>query len=226
MLIVSDLDIRGPRSEVMDSNTFLKSRVHDTILNIQPDYRYMRTGYYVSMQAEVMDCPVRPSCQDSLDAYRTPIFLLRANKAGLPTSPYIVSDNVKDIMFEADFPMVLFPLHPASNGAYKVVNSEGSLYRTVKSLGMNQKYPVCAENLFGRLISTKSLLGAVDDPLVTKLAAGVYEEFRLPICRLYLQVLGEEAYLCSLSPVHPEELTQRELRVLRDRIEATGKHFG
>jgi hypothetical protein len=209
----------------MDSKTFLKSWLQDTILNIQPDYRYMRTGYYVSMQAEIMGCPVRPSCQDSLDAYSTPIFLLRASRAGLPASPHVVSNNVKDIMFEIDFPMVLFPLHPASNGTYKLVNSEGSLYRTVKSMGMNQKYPVCAENLFGRLVSVKSLLGAVDDPLVAKVAEKVYEEFRLPVCRLYLQVLDREAYLCSLSPVQPEELTQRELQILRDRIGASGKHF-
>jgi hypothetical protein len=216
----------GPKSKVMDSNTFLKSWLQDTILNIQPDYRYMRTGYYVSMQAEIMGCPVRPSCQDSLDAYRTPIFLLRASRAGLPASPYIVSDNVRDIMFEMDFPMVLFPLHPASDGTYKVVNSEGTLYRTVKSMGMNQKYPVCAENLFGRLVSVKSFLGAVDDPLVAKVAERVYEEFRLPVCRLHLQVLDGEAYLCGLSPIRPEELTQRELLVLRDRIGAFGKHFG
>ena len=226
VLIISDLEIKGSESQVIGSNTFLKSRLRDTVLNIQPDYRYMSMGYYVSMQAEVTGCPVIPSCQNSLDAYRTPIFLLRARKAGLAISPYVVSDNVKDIMFEVDFPMILFPLHPTSNGGYKVVHSEGSLYRAVRSLGMNQKYPVCAENLFGRLISVKSLLGSVNDPSVMSVAARVYEEFKLPIFRLIVQVVGQEPYLCSLAPVHLEELTLEDLRVLSERIGAVGKHFG
>jgi len=226
VLVVSDLAIGNTESQVIGSHTFLKSWLVDTILNIQPDYRYMKMGYYVSMQAEVMGCPVIPRCQDSLDAYRTPVFLLRARKAGLAISPYVVSDNVKDIMFEVDLPMILFPLHPASNGGYKVVHSEGSLYRTVRSLGMNQKYPVCGENLFGRLVSAKSLLGHVGDPIVARMAARVYEEFKLPIFRLIVQVVEQEPYLCSLAPVPLEELTPEDLRVLSERIGAVGKQFG
>jgi hypothetical protein len=226
VLVVSDLAIKSSESRVIGSNTFLKSWLEDAVLNIQSDYRYMRMGYYVSMQAEVIGCPVIPSCQDSLDAYRTPIFLLRAGKRRLATSPYFVSDNVKDIMFEVDFPMILFPLHPLANGGYKVVHSEGSLYRAVRSLGMNQKYPVCAENLFGRLISTKSLLGSAEDPTVATMTARVYEEFKLPVCRIIFQVLGNEPYLCSLSAVHPEELTSEDLQVLSEKIGAVGKQFG
>ncbi|MCJ7630812.1 RimK-like ATPgrasp N-terminal domain-containing protein [Candidatus Bathyarchaeota archaeon] len=226
VLIVSDLALQNSESQVIGSRAFLNSWLKDTILNIQYDYRYMKMGYYVSMQAEVMGCPVIPSSQNSLDAYKPPIFLLRANKRGLATSPYVVSDNVKDIMFEVEFPMVLLPLHPTSNGGYKVVQSEGSLYRAVRSLGMNQKYPVCAENLFGRLLSVKSLLGSVDDPIVSTLASNVYEEFKIPVCRLILQVLDNEPYLCSLIPLHPEELNAEDLRILSERIGAVGKHFG
>jgi len=226
VLVVSDLDVKNPESQIVGSGTFLKSRLQDRILNIQPDYRYMRIGYYVSMQAEVMGCQVIPNCQDSLDAYKTPIFLLRARKAGIAISPYVVSDNVKDIMFEVDFPMIIFPLHPTSNGGYKVVHSEGSLYRAVKSLGMNQKYPVCAENLFGRLVSVKSLLGSVGDPIVAEMAAKVYEEFKLPVCRLIVQVVERKPYLCSLASLHSEELTPEDLQVLSERIGAAGKYFG
>ena len=226
MLIVSDMDVKCPESRVIDSRSFLKSWLSDTILNLEPDYRYMSMGYYVSMQAEVTGCPVIPRCQDILDAYRTPILLLRASKRGIAISPYVVSDNVKDMMFEAEFPMVLFPLYPASDGGYKVVNSEGSLYRAVRSLGMNQKYPVCAENLFGRLVAVKSLLGAVETPVLAEMAAQVYDEFKLPICRLVAQVTDEGPYLCSLAPVHPNELTPDDLRILSDRIGVAGKYFG
>jgi hypothetical protein len=129
-------------------------------------------------------------------------------------------------MFEVEFPMVLFPLHPSSNGGYKIVQSEGSLYRAVRSLGMNQKYPVCAENLFGRLTSVKSLLGSAEDPKVSVLASSVYEEFKIPVCRLILQILNDEPYLCSLTPLHQEELNAEDLRILSERIGAAGKHFG
>ncbi len=93
-------------------------------------------------------------------------------------------------------------------------------------MGMNQKYPVCAENLFGRLLSVKSLLGSVDDPIVSKIASHVYDEFKIPVCRLILQILNNESYLCSLIPLHPEELNAEDLRILSERIEAVGKHFG
>jgi hypothetical protein len=226
VLVVSDLVFTNQESTIIGSNNFLRAPQTDSILNIQPDYRYMRMGYYVSMQAEVMGCRVIPSSQDVLDAYRPPIFLLRASNRGLKTSPYIVSDNVKDIMFEVDFPMVLFPLHPASNGGYKVVNSEGSLYRAVRSLGMNQKYPVCAENLFGNLISAKFLLGSTDNQVASKIAGAVYDEFRLLICRLVLQVLDGEPFLCCLAPVHSNELTSENMKILSTRIGAVEKDFG
>jgi hypothetical protein len=226
VLVVSDLAFTNPESTIIDSNTFFKTSHKDSVLNLQPDYRYMRMGYYVSMQAEIMGCRVIPSSQDSLDAYRPPIFLLRASKRGLNTSPYLISDNVKDIMFEVEFPMILFPLHPASNGGYRVVNSEGSLYRAVRSLGMNQKYPVCAENLFGTLTSAKCLLGSTDNEVASKIAEAVYDEFKLPICRLVIQILDGEPYLCSLASVRSDELTSEDLKILSSMIGAVEKDFG
>jgi hypothetical protein len=225
VLVVSDLAFTNPGSTVVGPHSFLKTPYTDSILNIQTDYRYMRMGYYVSIQAEIMGCPVIPSSQNTLDAYRPPIFLLRASKRGLNTSPCVVTDNVKDIMFEVDFPLLIFPLHPASNGGYRVVNSEGSLYRAVRSLGMNQKYPVCAENLFGDLIIVKSLLGLTENRIASKIAQGVYDEFKIPICKLVLQVLEGEPFLCSLMSVHSDELTSEDLKILSARIGATEKDF-
>jgi len=225
VLVVSDLDFTDPESTVIGSNSFFRNPYTDSILNIQTDYRYMKMGYYVSIQAEIMGCPVIPSSQNTLDAYRPPIFLLRASKRGLNTSPCVVSDNVRDIMFEVDFPMLIFPLHPASNGRYRVVKSEGSLYRAVRSLGMNQKYPVCAENLFGDLVTAKSLLGITDNQVASKIAQAVYDEFKIPICRLVLQVLEGEPFLCSLTSVHSDELTPQDLKILSVRIGAAEKDF-
>ena len=226
MHVVSDLKLPDNKFANLGPQSFLESQIRDSILNLQPDYRYMKIGYYVSMHAEVLGDPVIPTCQDILDAYKTPILLLRAKKRGMRISPYIVSDNVKDIEFEISLPMLIFPLNPFSNGGFKVVYSEGSLYRAVRSLGMNGKYPVCAEYLLGPLESVRSLLGYVENPLLQETAKGVYAEFKLPVFQLVTQIVEGETYLCNVMPVHPEELTTSDLETLSKRVEDVEKQFG
>ena len=226
MLVVSDLRLPDNKFANLCPQSFLESQVRDNILNLQPDYRYMKIGYYVSMHAEIMGNAVIPTCQDILDAYKTPILLLRAMKRGMCISPHIVSDNVKDIEFEIDLPMLIFPLNPFSNGGYKVVHSEGSLYRAVRSLGMNGKYPVCAEYLLGSLETTRSLFGNGENPLLQDLAKEVYAEFRLPVFQLLAQIVEGQPYLCNVMPVHPEELTASDLKILSKRVEDAERQFG
>ena len=226
MLVVSDLKLPDNKFANLGPQSFLESQIRDNVLNLQPDYRYMKIGYYVSMHAEVLGNPVIPTCQDILDAYKTPILLLRAQKKGIRISPYIVSDNVKDIEFEINLPMLIFPLNPFSNGGFRIVHSEGSLYRAVRSLGMNGKYPVCAEYLLGPLESVRSLLGYVGNPLLQEMAKGVYAEFRLPVSQLVAQIVEGEPYLCNVMPVHPEELTTSDLEILSKRVEDVERQFG
>jgi len=219
LLVVSDLRLPGNKFVNVTARTFFESKVTDSILNLYPDCRYMKIGYYVSMHAEVLGNPVIPTCQDILDAYKTPIFLLRARKHGIRVSPHIVSDNVKDIEFETNLPMLIFPLNPFSNGGFKIVHSEGSLYRAMRGLGMNGKYPVCAEHLLGPLESTKSLLGRSENPSLDEIVKVVYAEFRLPIFHLLAQIVDGEPYLCNLMPVHPDQLSTSDLHILSSRVE-------
>ncbi len=226
MLVVSGLRLPDNKFGNLSPESFLESQVRDSILNLQPDYRYMKIGYYVSMHAEVLGNSVIPTCQDILDVYKTPILLLRAGKRGMRVTPHIVSDNVKDIEFEVSLPMVIFPLNPFSNGGYKVVHSEGSLYRAVRSFGMNGKYPVCAEYLLGSLESTKFLFGSVENPLLQEMAAEVYAEFRLPVFQLLAQIVEGQPYLCNVLPMHPEELTASDMEILSKRVEDAEIQFG
>ncbi len=81
VLVVSNIDLTT-KIQVMKPATFLDSTIKEATLNINNEYRYLKTGYYVSMHAEVLGNRVIPSCENIIDSSRTPVFLLRAAKAG------------------------------------------------------------------------------------------------------------------------------------------------
>jgi len=141
MLVVSNIDLTN-NLRVMKPAKFLASTIKDSTLNISNDYRYMKAGYYVSLHAEILGNQVIPSCEDIIDANRTPILLLRAARAKIPTVPFVVTDSVKKITSELDFPMVIFAVNPFIHEGYKTANNKSALYRAVKSLGMNYKFAV------------------------------------------------------------------------------------
>src|SRR3989337_3807522 len=102
MLVVSNIDLTIDLPVVKPSE-FLESKVKDSILNINNDYRYMKTGYYVSLHAEILGNRVIPSSENIIDSNRMPILLLRAARADIPTLPFLVTDSVKKIAAEIDF---------------------------------------------------------------------------------------------------------------------------
>ena len=107
VLVVSNIDLTT-NSQVMKPATFLDSTIKEATLNINNEYRYLKTGYYVSMHAEILGNRVIPSCENIIDSSRTPILLLRAAKAGVPTLPFLVTDSVKKITSELGFPVNRF----------------------------------------------------------------------------------------------------------------------
>ncbi|MGA2386059.1 MAG: RimK-like ATPgrasp N-terminal domain-containing protein, partial [Candidatus Bathyarchaeia archaeon] len=111
VLVVSNIDLTT-NLQVIKPATFLDSTIKEPTLNINNEYRYLKTGYYVSMHAEVLGNRVIPSCENIIDSSRTPVFLLRAAKAGVPTLPVVVTDSVKKIVDELGFPVLLFAINP------------------------------------------------------------------------------------------------------------------
>ncbi|MGQ9530742.1 MAG: RimK-like ATPgrasp N-terminal domain-containing protein [Candidatus Bathycorpusculaceae bacterium] len=217
-MVVSNIDLTT-NLPVMKPSTFLESSVKDFILNINNDYRYLKTGYYVSLHAEILGNPVIPSSENIIDAYRTPILLLRASKAGIPTIPYIVTDSAKQIISHFNFPVVTFAVNPFSCDGYKIAKNRSALYRALKSLGMNYKFDVCAQPLLGNMLSFKSIFGKCDlGGAIEKISARVYEAFKIPVCKLHVQCIGKEAYLCGLQPLKREEISLHDLRIISDEI--------
>jgi hypothetical protein len=230
VLVVSNVDLTAS-VQVMKPTAFLESTIKDTTLNINNDYRYLKTGYYVSLHAEVLGNRVIPSCENIIDSSRTPILLLRASRAGIPTLPFLVTDSVKKIISELGFPVAIFAVNPFIYNGYKTAANKTALYRAMKSLGMNYKFAVCAQPLKGSMVSVKSLFGkCVDQDAETeKISQKVYELFKIPVCKLHLQKGEGKAYLCGLQPLSKEELSEQDLLMISTEVSLLseqGEHFG
>ncbi len=218
MLVVSNISLARDKS-TMKPAAFLRSSIKDFVLNLNNDYRYLKTAYYVSMHAEVLGNRVIPSSESIIDANRTPILLLKASKAGIPTLPYVVTDSVKRIMAAFDFPVVTFAVNPFSYDGFKTAKNKSALYRAVKSLGMNYKFAVCVQPLRGEMVSFKSIFGKCQqDQTLKEISERVYRVFGIPICKLHVQRVGREAFLCGLQPLKKEEIVPQDLKLIVKEI--------
>jgi hypothetical protein len=218
VLVVSNIDLTTDLTK-MKPSAFLKSSTKDFTLNLDTDYRYLKTGYYVSMHAEVLGNAVIPSSKSIIDVNRTPILLLKASKAGIPTLPYLVTSSVKQIMSTFDFPMVVFAVNPFSYDGFKTAKNKSALYRAVKSLGMNYKFAVCTQPLRGEMITFKSIFGKCEqDQSLRQISQKVYEVFKIPLCKLHAQRVGKEAFLCGLQPSKKEEILPCDLKTISEEV--------
>ena len=224
MLVVSNIDLTT-NLPIMKPSKFLESSIKDFTLNINNDYRYLKTGYYVSLHAEVLGNTVVPSSLNIIDAYRTPILLLRASKARIPTMPYLVTDSVKQIISEFNFPVAIFAVNPFSHEGFKTARNRSALYRAVKSLSVNYKFDVCAQPLKGEIVSFNSIFGRCDlEGEIKNISQKVYEAFKIPICRLHVQRFADEAYLSGLQPLESEEIRLIDRKILSEEISEISKN--
>ena len=219
MLVVSNIDLTDDL-HVLKPAKFLESSIKDTTININNDYRYLKTGYYVSLHAEVLGNSVIPSCENIIDSSRTPILLLRAAKAKIPTLPFLVTDSVKKIMSELNLPVVVFAVNPFIYEGYRIARNKSALYRAMKSLGMNYKFTVCAQPLKGEMFSFKSVFGKcqLNDEQISSLSEKVYELFKIPICKLHVQKAEGKAFLSGLEPLKENELSKSDLELISKEI--------
>jgi hypothetical protein len=228
VLVVSNIDLTKNLPTIKPA-AFLNSSTKGFTLNLNNDYRYLKTAYYVSMHAEVLGNPVIPTTENIIEASRTPLLLLKASKAGIPTLPYLVTGSVKHIITEYGFPVVVFAVNPFCYEGFKTAKNRSALYRAVKSLSMNYKFSVCVQPLRGEMLTAKSFFGKTEtNGAVGKVAEKVYEVFKLPMCKLHVQLVGSEAYLCGLQPLRTEEIAPSDLKVVSaevSRILTKGEHL-
>jgi hypothetical protein len=229
VLVVSNIDLT-PNLHVMKPSKFLESSIKGFTLNINNDYRYMKTGYYVSLHAEILGNTVIPTSENIIDSNRNPLLLLRATRAGIPTLPFLVTDSVKKIIAELGFPVVVFAVNPFIYDGFKIANNRSALYRAMKSLGMNYKFTVCAQPLRGEMVSFKSIFGKCEqDDEARSIAEKVYELFKIPLCKLHVQKVEKKAYLCGLQPLNKDELSMCDLKTISKEaslLSKQGEHLG
>jgi len=230
VLVVSNFDLKDDLKALKPSQ-FLESSIKDTTINIDYEYRYLKTGYYVSLHAEVLGSNVIPSCENIIDSSRTPILLLRAARAKIPTMPFLVTDSVKKIMAELKLPVVVFAVNPFIYEGYQIAKNKSALYRALKSLGMNYKFTVCAQPLIGELSTVKSFLGKsqVEDEQISAITEKVYELFKIPVCKVHVQKAEGKTFLCGLEPLKENELSKSDLELISKEImliSQQGEHIG
>ena len=83
MLVVSNIDLTT-ELPVMKPSQFLESSIKDFTLNINNDYRYLKTGYYVSLHAEILGNMVIPTSENIIDSNRTPHATAQSRKSWNP----------------------------------------------------------------------------------------------------------------------------------------------
>ncbi len=219
VLVVSSIGLTDDLHTLKPS-VFLESSIKESTINLCYDYRYLKTAYYVSLHAEVLGNKVIPSCENIIDASRIPLLLLRAKKAGIPTLPFIVTDNVKKIITEIGLPVVVFAVNPFIHEGYQIAKNKSALYRAMKSLGMNYKFTVCAQTLRSEILSVRSIFGKclTTDEKTESLTNKVYQLFKIPLCKLYIQIVEGQTYLCGLEALKENELTKAELELVSKEI--------
>ena len=230
VLVVSSIGLNDDLHAVKPA-VFLESSIRETTINLTNDYRYLKTGYYVSLHAEILGNNVIPSCENIIDSSRTPILLLRASKAKIQIMPFLVTDSVKKIIDEVGLPVIVFAVNPFIHEGFQIAKNKSALYRTMKSLGMNYKFAVCAQPLKGELITVKSVFGKCQmlDSNVNELSQKVFELFRIPLCKLHIQKVDGKVYLCGLEQLRETELSSSDIELISKEIllfSQQGEHFG
>jgi len=188
-----------------DSNPFLFLRqpVHDSVLNINHDYRYLRMGYYVSAHAETFGVEVTPNCTEIMDAYRNPLLMEKAKKHGLRTSDYRLVTSVRS---EIGAPVVLFAVNPFTNNSMKVVNSGSRLPGMIKRMSMDARFPVSLHPLTGEVLEIIQMFGESTNEETSGFAEKFYEVFNIPICKLIVQIDDSGVVLNHCEPATKKEV--------------------
>jgi len=194
--------------------TFLETTVKDDILNVSHDYRYQKMGYYVSMHAELCGCSVTPRCSDILDTHRNPLLMIRAAKADIPCLPYTLVSGYERNM---GYPALCFAVNPYTCNSVTHVKTESQMYRTLKSLSVNNRYPVSVQPLVGEVKEAVQVFGETDVPEARSIARKFYETFRIPIGKLIVQMADGEAKLCHFEPATKKEV---DWALVREKVHA------
>ena len=199
MIIVSE------EEDDSDSNPlfFLRQPVHDSVFNINHDYRYLRMGYYVSAHAETFGVEVTPNCTEIMDAYRNPLLMEKAKRNGIRTNEYRLITSAQS---EINAPAILFAVNPFTNNSMKVVDSGSKLPGMIKKMSMGARFPVSLHPLTGEVLEIIQMFGESTNEETSGFTKRFYEVFNIPICKLVVQIDDGGVVLNHCEPAMKKEV--------------------
>ncbi len=199
MIIVSEDEDDSDSSPLF----FLREPVHDSVLNINHDYRYLRMGYYVSAHAETFGVEVTPSCTEIMDAYRNPLLIEKAKKHGLQTSGYrLITKPEEDLIT----PALLFAVNPFTYNSMKVVKSGAKLPGMIKKMSRDARFPVSLHPVTGEIKEIIQIFGESSNEETSGFTGKFFDVFNIPICKLIVQIDGEVVLLDHCEPALKKEV--------------------
>ena len=209
MIIVSEEDDDDSDSSPL---FFLRQPVHDSVLNINHDYRYLRMGYYVSAHAETYGERVTPGCNEIMDAYRNPLLIEKAKRNGLQTGECrLVTSPISD----PDVPVMLFAVNPFTNNSMKVVRSGSRLSGMIKKMSYDSRFPVSLHPLTGEVREIVQVFGESTCEEAAGFTKKFYDIFNIPICKLVIQITDGGIILNHCEPAAKNEV---DWDVVHDKI--------
>lgn len=191
---------------------FLRQPVHDSVLNINHDYRYLRMGYYVSAHAETFGVDVTPNCAEIMDAYRNPLLIEKARRNGLPTNGYRL---VTRSNWNLDTPAMLLAVNPFTNNSMKIVRSSSKLAGMIKKMSMDARFPVSLHPVKGEVLEIVQMLGESTNSETSGFTRKFFEIFNIPICKLIIQIDDGNIILNHCEPAMKSEV---KWDIVSDRI--------
>ncbi|MDP3105317.1 MAG: RimK-like ATPgrasp N-terminal domain-containing protein [Candidatus Methanoperedens sp.] len=213
MIIVSEEEDESDSSPLF----FLRQPVHDSVLNINHDYRYLRMGYYVSAHAETYGVDVTPDCTEIMDAYRNPLLIEKARRNGLPTNSYRLITKTRD---DLDTPVMLLAVNPFTNNSMKIVRTSSRLEELIKKMSMNARYPVALHHVNGEVHEIVQMFGESTNDETSAFTEKFFKIFNIPICKLIVQIDDGNVILN-----HCEPATKKEVKwdIVREKVHELNK---
>ncbi|MDD1660034.1 MAG: hypothetical protein LUQ62_02385 [Methanomicrobiales archaeon] len=209
---------KGEREDPFTTGSIHLRHIGHATYVISEDYSFKTETYYRIVSLEVKGKATVPSSRETLEAYVVPVCLSRAEGAGIPVLPWVISDR------QVPLPAILYGVHYfADPSEYSVVRDAETAGRVVRFITNGGKYPFCYQPIgeetgilpvtaiFGKTASAPDGVGL--------LCAEIYRVFHLPLVNCIFAQTGDRFALSSLTPVRYSSLAREERAILSQVME-------
>ena len=186
------------------------------LVNLAGDYDYLESAYYLSQDHENASETIYPTNKEMLDAYVTPIFLVKARRAGLNVPEHYISNGY----FEP--PVVIDPINPFMIRSRVVTKPSSRQESIAKSMTRNFTYAICCQDMpaGAKVTFFRAVLGWSSAKEYRDLAEAVWQHFHVPLARVRVMLLPDGRRLLSdISQLPFDKLTRSELKRVEEQIE-------